>query len=354
VIHQACRSAGTARFRWLVVGFALVALAGCERNASTPAGQSATAPTGKLPASAIKIGCVVKQPEEPWFQNEWTFAQQAADKYGFDLIKIGAVDGEKVLAAIDNLRAQGAQGLVICTPDVRLGPAIVERAAANHLKLFSVDDRFVGPDGKFMTDVHYLGISARNIGRAVGKALYAEMQKRKWPIAEVALCAVTFEELDTAKERTDGAIEALEAAGFPGDKVYKAPTRTPDVPGAFDATNIVLTQHPEVKRWLVCGMNDNAVLGAVRAMEGRGMGADTVIGIGINGTDCIDEFRKPAPTGFFASMLLTPRRHGFETAEMMFKWIRDGVEPPKLTLTEGILITRDTYEKIMKDQGLLK
>jgi len=328
--------------QWAAVAFLLllVGLAGgCERRGPE--------------STTIKIGFLVKQPEEPWFQNEWKFAQQAADQYGFKLIKIGAVDGEKVLAAIDNLAAQGAQGFVICTPDVRLGPAIVARAAAHNLKLLSVDDQFVGPDGEFMTQVHHLGISARSIGQEVGRALLAEMRRRGWNADEVAACVITFEELDTARQRTDGAIEALIAGGFPKDRIFKAPQKTTDVPGAFDAANIVLTQHSGVKRWLTCGMNDNAVLGAVRAMEGRGFNADTVIGIGINGTDCIDEFRKPEPTGFFASVLLTPRRHGYETAEMMYKWIRDGVEPPKLTYTSGILITRDTFEQVLKEQGLL-
>ncbi|MBI1806724.1 MAG: arabinose ABC transporter substrate-binding protein, partial [Ignavibacteria bacterium] len=108
-----------------------------------------------------------------------------------------------------------------------------------------------------------------------------------------------------------------------------------------------------VKRWLVCGNNDNAVLGAVRAMEGRGYDAERVIGIGINGTDCIGEFQKEQPTGFYASILLAPRRHGFETSEMLYKWIKDGIEPPQETYTRGILITRETYQQIMKEQGLL-
>src|SRR3954465_9197132 len=69
----------------------------------------------------VKLGFVVKQPEEPWFQLEWKFADEAAKKNGFDLVKIGASDGDKVLAAIDNLKSSGAQGLVICTPDVKLG-----------------------------------------------------------------------------------------------------------------------------------------------------------------------------------------------------------------------------------------
>src|SRR6266436_9835504 len=84
-------------------------------------------------ADSAKIGFVVKQPEEPWFQDEWKFAEQAAKEKGFTLVKIGATDGEKVQSAIDNLGAQGAQGFIICTPDVKLGPGIVAKAAANNL-----------------------------------------------------------------------------------------------------------------------------------------------------------------------------------------------------------------------------
>jgi hypothetical protein len=36
-------------------------------------------------APAIKIGFLVKQPEEPWFQLEWKFADQAAKDLGFTL-----------------------------------------------------------------------------------------------------------------------------------------------------------------------------------------------------------------------------------------------------------------------------
>lgn len=322
-------------------------LSACE---SRPPAQSASAPTG---GGRVKLGFVVKQPEEPWFQMEWKFADQAAAALGFDLVKIGATDGEKVLAAIDNLAAGGAKGFVICTPDVRLGPAIVNRAAQHGLKLIAVDDQFVGADGTFMTDVHYLGISAGRIGQSVGAALLDEMRKRGWPTDGTAACIVTYDELDTARQRTDGAIDALRAGGFPADRLFRAPVRTTDIPGSFDAANTLLTQHADVQRWLVAGMNDNAVLGAVRAMEGRGLKADHVIGIGINGTDCIDEFRKPTPTGFFASVLLTPRRHGYETIEMLHKWVRDGVEPPRDTRTTGILIHRGNFETVLREQGIV-
>ena len=107
-----------------------------------------------------------------------------------------------------------------------------------------------------------------------------------------------------------------------------------------------------MKHWLVCGMNDSAVLGAVRALEGRGFAADNVIGIGINGTDCIPELEKEKPTSFYGSMLLSPKRHGSETVTMMYHWIKDGQEPPLDSRTTGILITRENFRQVLKEQGI--
>lgn len=319
-------------------------LAACSKSGAPAAAPGAAAP--------VKLGFLVKQPEEPWFQLEWKFADQAAKELGFELVKIGAPDGDKVLSAIDNLAAGGAQGFVICTPDARLGPAIAAKAKTRGLKLIAVDDRFIGANGQPMAEVHYLGISARKIGESVGTALAAEMAVRHWTPTDTALCAVTFEELDTAKDRTDGAIAALTASGFPGARVFKAPQKTSDVPGAFDAVNVLLTQHPEVKHWLICGMNDSAVIGAVRALEGRGFDATTAVGIGINGTDCIPEFERTKPTAFFASSLLSARQHGYETAKMLYQWVQDGKEPPLDTRTVGVLIYRANFRTVLKEQGI--
>ena len=91
----------------------------------------------------VKIGFVVKQAEEPWFQDEWKYAEQAAKEKGFTLVKIAAPDGGTVLTAIDNLKSQHAQGFIICTPDVKLGPSIVAKAKIDNLKLMTVDDRLI-------------------------------------------------------------------------------------------------------------------------------------------------------------------------------------------------------------------
>ena len=304
-------------------------------------------------ADDVKIGFLVKQPEEPWFQDEWKFAEVAAKQKGFTLVKIGAPSGEKVMSAIDNLAAQKAQGFVICTPDVKLGPGIVAKAKADGLKMMTVDDRLVDGAGKPIESVPHMGISAYNIGKQVGEGIAAEIKKRGWNMAEVGAIDVTYEQLPTAHDRTAGAADALVAAGFPKANIIMAPQAKTDTENAFNAANIALTKNTKFKHWVAFGLNDEAVLGAVRAAEGRGFKADNMIGVGIGGSDsALNEFKKPNPTGFYGTVIISPKRHGEETTELMYAWIKDGKEPPKLTLTSGMLATRDNVAQVREQMGL--
>ncbi|WP_233862182.1 arabinose ABC transporter substrate-binding protein [Paraburkholderia adhaesiva] len=304
-------------------------------------------------ADQVKIGFLVKQPEEPWFQDEWKFAEIAAKEKGFTLVKIGAPSGEKVMSAIDNLAAQKAQGFIICTPDVKLGPGIVAKAKADNLKLMTVDDRLVDGSGKPIESVPHMGISAYNIGKQVGEGIAAEIKKRGWDMKDVGAIDVTYEQLPTAHDRTTGATDALVAAGFPKANIIAAPQAKTDTENAFNAANIALTKNPQYKHWVAYGLNDEAVLGAVRAAEGRGFKADNMVGIGIGGADsALNEFKKPEPTGFFGTVIISPKRHGEETSALMYTWITQGKEPPKLTLTSGMLATRDNVSQVREQMGL--
>lgn len=304
-------------------------------------------------ADPIKIGFLVKQVEEPWFQDEWRFADQAAREKGFTLVKIGIPNGEKMINAIDNLAAQKAQGFIICAPDVKLGTAVARAAKRNGLKVMSVDDRLVDGGGKPIADIPHMGISAYEIGKQVGQALAAEIKARGWNPAETGALRMAFDQLPTARERTQGAVDALKAAGLPAANVADAPQAKTDTENAFNAANIAFTKQTHFKHWVIFGLNDEAVLGAVRAAEGRGMGADTTIGIGIGGSKtALNEFAKPAATGFFGTVLISPKRHGYETALNMYKWITENQTPPALTLTSGTLMTRANQADLRKQMGL--
>ncbi|BBS67448.1 hypothetical protein WP5S18E09_20040 [Escherichia coli] len=295
-------------------------------------------------AENLKLGFLVKQPEEPWFQTEWKFADKAGKDLGFEVIKIAVPDGEKTLNAIDSLAASGAKGFVICTPDPKLGSAIVAKARGYDMKVIAVDDQFVNAKGKPMDTVPLVMMAATKIGERQGQELYKEMQKRGWDVKESAVMAITSNELDTARRRTTGSMDALKAAGFPEKQIYQVPTKSNDIPGAFDAANSMLVQHPEVKHWLIVGMNDSTVLGGVRATEGQGFKAADIIGIGINGVDAVSELSKAQATGFYGSLLPSPDVHGYKSSEMLYNWVAKGVEPTKFTeVTDVVLITRDNF-----------
>ncbi len=304
-------------------------------------------------AKEVKIGFVVKQPEEPWFQEEWRFAQKAADEKGFTLVKIGAVDGEKLMTAIDNLGAQRAQGMIVCVPDVKLGPAIVVKTKAYNMKLMTVDDRLVNAKGEALEDVHHMGISAYKIGELVGVSIADEIKARGWEMNEVKAMRLTFYQLPTAKDRTDGATASLLAAGFSESNIIDAPHKLSTTEEAFNAANTVITRNQDVKKWVVYGMNDQAVVGGVRALEGSGIDPQNIIGIGINGSEvALNEFKKTSPTGFYGSIIISPLRHGYETAVNMYEWIANDSEPEKLIHTAGALATAENYINVRKDMGL--
>ena len=304
-------------------------------------------------AEAVKIGFLVKQAEEPWFQDEWKFAEQAAKDKGFTLVKIGIPNGEKMMAAIDNLAAQKAVGFVICAPDVKLGVAVNRAAKRHNLKVMSVDDQLVDGAGKPIADIPHMGISGYEIGKQVGQGLLAEMKARGWKPEEVGVLRVAFDQLPTAKDRTQGAVDALKAGGVPAANVVDAPQAKTDTESAFNAANIAFTKNARFKRWVAFGLNDEAALGAVRAAEGRGIKADAMLAIGIGGSQtALNEFTKPTPTAFFGTVLISPKRHGYETAVAVYEWATAGKAPAPVTLTSGVLMTRQNQAEIRKQMGL--
>jgi len=301
----------------------------------------------------LKIGFLVKMPEQAWFINEQKAATALGQKEGFSVVSIGTPDGEKVLAAIDNLGAQGAQGFVICPPDVRLGPAIQARARQYNMKFVTVDDRLVDSSGKPLAGVPHLGMSSFKIGNQVGQAIADEMKRRGWKPEEVGALRITDDQLPTAKQRTDGATETLLANGFKQANIFEAPQRTTDDEGGFNAASPVLAQHPDIKKWVVYALNEETVLGAVRATEQLHIPAEDVIGVGINGAgEAFAEFQKKQPTGFYGTIAVSSTNHGRDSAQNLVDWIRTGKEPPADTQTAGALMTRENWQKVREELGI--
>jgi L-arabinose transport system substrate-binding protein len=141
----------------------------------------------------------------------------------------------------------------------------------------------------------------------------------------VGAIRVSYDQLPTAVDRVEGALSVLKTAGFPQANIFDAPQAKTDTEAALNAATVVLNKNAGIKHWVAVGLNDEAVLGAVRATETVGIPADSVIGVGIGGADsAINEFKKPTATGFFGTVIISPKRHGYETAINMYDWIANG------------------------------
>lgn len=298
------------------------------------------------PPQDVRIGFIVKMPQEQWFQDEWRFARAAARDFGFSLIEIGAEDGDRVLSALNTLYARYAGGFVICAPDPRLGPAIADFARDSGMRAMSVDDRLSAAGGAPIAGIPHVGISALAIGELAGTAAATEARRRGWTPTETGILRIAYDSLETGRERTGGAVTALRRQGY--TQVFDAPQRTTDTEGAFTAAAPVLTARARIDRWIIIGLNDETVVGGVRAAEGLSLAQTSLIGIGIGGSEAaIAELGKPRATGFFATVLLSPRRHGYDTSAAMYRWIASGQRPADVTLTSGTLMMRDNFRAVL-------
>ncbi|TBW55994.1 arabinose ABC transporter substrate-binding protein [Marinobacter halodurans] len=301
----------------------------------------------------ITLGFIVKKPEQAWFINEQRAATELGKKDGFEVVKLSGVDGQEVLSAIDNLHSQGAQGFVICPPDVRLGPVIKRRADQYDMKVVTVDDRFVNSDGDPMKGVPHLGMSGYKIGQQVGNTIAEQIKARGWDMDDVAALRISNYELPTAKERTDGATDALVKAGFNKDNIFDAPQQNTDTSSAFAAASPVFSKQSKFKHWVIYALNEESVLGGVRASEQYGLTADDVIGVGINGSGAaFAEFSREKPTGFYGTIAVSSTMHGRQSALNLYNWVTEGEKPPADTQTTGKLMTRDNWQQVRDELGL--
>ena len=301
----------------------------------------------------VKIGFIVKKPEQAWFINEQRAASELGQEQGFSVVRLAGEDGQQVLSAIDNLNAQGAQGFVICPPDVRLGMAIANRAKQYGMKVVTVDDQFVGSDGQPMTEVPHLGMSGYKIGQQVGTAIAEEMKRRGWDMANTGALRISNNELPTARERTDGATQALLDAGFNKDNVIDAPQQNTDTTSAFAAASPMFSKYGKFDHWVIYALNEESVLGGVRASEQYGLSPEDVIGVGINGSGAaFAEFSREKPTGFYGTVAVSSTMHGRQSAENLYQWITEDKQPPADTETTGTLMTRDNWQDVRKELQL--
>lgn len=297
---------------------------------------------GAATAEDIRIGYINKMGDHPWFVAEVEGARAAAEEAGASFtVQDVQFNADLAITALDTMIGDGVDGIAIVVPDRGIGPVVAARAAEAGIKLVAVDDDIYHQDG---TKVPFVGLDSYNIGQAVGVELARQFEASGWSADSVMLASIEDRKADTCMQRNKGAEDALlaTAAGLSEDQIVRVAYDNTMV-NAIDVMTTTLTANPQVQNWIFYSCNDDGVLGAARALENSGYGADQGIGIGIDGSRACDAFGNGRESTFRGTMWFNAANHGKDAVNLLIDAIRNGTEMPENTFSQPELVNMDNF-----------
>ncbi|MEG2481527.1 MAG: substrate-binding domain-containing protein, partial [Clostridia bacterium] len=298
--------------------------------------------TAAVAESKGMIYGIYKAGDQTWFIDEGVAAEAAAKEAGYDFTYVDAkMNPEEYLKAIDNAIANKAVGVVTCIPDQTMSAAAVDKLTEAGVPVVAADDALQDGAGELLAP--WVGINAYVIGEANG-AWLADYAKTNNLVAdaECALLIMTMDTVSSCVPRAEGEFAKFTelCPDFDAAKIFKA-----DYDGTTDkgntAASAVITAHPEIKKWLVTGANEEGCIGALRALESAGLDADACV-VGLGAYMAKDEWKKEGPNGMKASAYFSAELVGRGSVNVLVDMI-DGKEVEQKTAVDAIVVTPETY-----------
>ncbi len=349
----------------MAVAMTAAALTGCSYGDSSSTATTAAAKaettaaaaeaSGETEAAAESSGDlsgktiygIYKAGDQTWFINEGEAAKAAVEAAGGSFTYVDAkMSPEECLKAVDNAIANQAAGIAICVPDQTMSQSIVDKCTEAGIPVVAADDALEVNGEKIAP---WVGIDGYVIGEANGEWLanYA-IDNNLVSDADTGLLIMTMDTVSSCVPRTEGELDKWNelVPEFDQSKIFKA-----DNDGTTDkgntAATAVITAHPEIKKWLVMGANEECCIGAVRALESAGLDKDSCV-IGLGGYMAKDEWNNKGADGtcMKASCYFSETQVGAGSIEVLMDAI-SGKEPKMETAVPATVVTPDNYKEVM-------
>ena len=289
---------------------------------------------------------IYKAGDQTWFINEGDAARKTVEAAGGEFYYEDCLmDGSKMLDAIDRAYANGADGIVICTPDQTMSQNVVDKCNEYGIAVVAADDALEVNGEKIAP---WVGIVGYDIGSSCAEWLCDYMAEKN--LVEDETCGVLIMTMSTVSScvpRTDGEYDVL-ISRFPAftdngnGRLFYA-----DYDGTTEKGNTasaaIITGNPQITKWMVMGANEEGVIGCVRALETNGVDAESAC-VGMGAYMVVEEYEKGSAlraAPFFSDVAI-----GTYSVNTLFDVI-DGNEVEMETAVPAEITTPENYHEIL-------
>jgi fructose transport system substrate-binding protein len=225
----------------------------------------------------VTIGLITKQETKPFFVTMREVAQKTAGENGVSLLTAAGksdVDNASQVAAIEDMTARGATGILITPADSRAVVPAIEKARDAGVTVIALDtptDPSSAADALFATD-------NRKAGQLIGR--YAQARAAADGIAPRIAMLDLAPGITSGQLRHDGFLE-----GFGIEEGDPQIVGSVDTEGDREKARVGMEQllqaHPDVN--VVYAINDPAAFGAATALAAAGKSAGDVVLVTVDG-----------------------------------------------------------------------
>lgn len=269
-----------------------------------------------------KIGFTCLTYNNPFFIKVRDAVKEVVEANGGTLIEVDGQSNAAVqVSGVENMLAQGVDGLIINPVETSPLEPIVARANELGIPIVAVDREVTG--GVVAATVTSDNFMA---GQVVGEYIIERLDEGK-------VCIIDYPSVSIGLQRVEGLVSVLEKYVFE----FLAFQKGGSVEEGLEITEVWLQQFPEID--LIFGINDPGALGALIALEEAGRDDETFV-VGIDGSDEAINAMKEG-RNFAATAAQDPTEMGRMAAENLIKVIK-GEEVEKVIQIPTPLITKES------------
>lgn len=325
--------------KWLAVVVASAALL-----SACSSGQTTTNPgtsEGKAKATGtLKIAYLQKQGDQQYFVDQANGAKTAAQSLDAQVTVANlASDANLAISQMNTAVAQGVDGVIIVVPDQKVGPQVIDIAAAAKIPLLASDDLISSGTG---APAPFVGFDGAAMGSEVGKKAGELFKASGWQPEDTRILRVSKEDLSVCEDRVNAAGTAFATASGAQVEILKVGSDA-SVVGSQDKAAAVITANQGVKHWVVYGCNDESETGAVTALQNSGVKAADIIGVGLGAYLTCKDWKAGKTTGNKAALYISGSDVGKSAVTAMVKALREGSPLPPKTIAPTTMVDAKTY-----------